>query len=199
MIFTRDALKKAIDDGILEVGEFTYGEPVIRTAWYDAKVYIGKYCSIADGVEIFAGGNHRVDWISTYPFPACPNEFPAGLAKIKEHPVSKGPVRIGNDVWLGSRCTIMSGVTIGDGAVIGAHAVVTKDVPPYTITAGNPARVVRERFPKEVAQRLIDLAWWDWPPEKVDEFVPTLLSSDYKFLLNSNKKSFLQRLKSVFL
>jgi len=112
---------------------------------------IGKYCSIAANVTIMLGGNHRYDWITTYPFSVI---WPA-YSYIKGHPKSKGFVVIGNDVWIGRNAMIMSGVHIGDGAVVGAGSIITKDVPPYAIVAGNPAKVVRYRFNEDQIERLL--------------------------------------------
>jgi chloramphenicol O-acetyltransferase type B len=119
-----------------EIGRGTYGNPSIRT-WQEGTVLkIGSFCSIAVRVYIFLGGEHRVDWTTTYPF----SNFWSAASDIEGHPVTRGDVVIGNDVWLGADSMIMSGVTIGDGAVIGAGAVVTKDVPPYSVYAGIRAR-----------------------------------------------------------
>lgn len=140
---------------------------------------IGKYCSFAPDVRIFLGGEHRVEWATTYPFSVLWQE---GLG-IAGHPATKGDVVIGNDVWVGYSATILSGVTVGDGAVIGANANVFEDVPPYAIVAGNPARVVRYRFAPESIARLQALAWWDWPEEKILALLPLMLSADLETFL----------------
>jgi acetyltransferase-like isoleucine patch superfamily enzyme len=154
------------------IGDWTYGQPTIR-AW-DARtsLKIGKFCSIAAGVTILLGGEHRVDWVSTYPF----NILFDAAAGYRGHPHTKGDVRIGNDVWIGLESVILSGVTIADGAVIAARSVVTKDVPAYAIVAGNPARFVRFRFPEAIVAQLVQIAWWDWPIDKIQEAWPLLLS-----------------------
>lgn len=156
------------------VGRGTYGNPEILHWGEPAALEMGAFCSIAGNVTIILGGNHRSDWVTTYPFPAlwdCARH-------INGHPATKGDVVIGNDVWIGERATILSGVRIGNGAVIGACAVVTKDVPPYAIVAGNPAKLVRYRFDAQGIAYLQSLAWWDWPDEKIKEAMPYLLSSD---------------------
>jgi chloramphenicol O-acetyltransferase type B len=114
---------------------------------------IGRYCSIAGNVQIFLGGLHRTDWISTFPFPAFIEE----AAGIEDYDGTRGDVEIGNDVWLCSGCTILSGVTIGDGAVVACGSIVTRDVEPYSVVAGNPARHVRWRFPEEQRQALLEI------------------------------------------
>ena len=119
------------------------------------------------------GREHRKDWVTTYPFPAFPDVWP----EAKDIPgveISKGDVIIGNDVWICYGATILSGVKIGHGAVIGARAVVTKDVEPYAVVAGNPAREIKKRFTPKQIQKLLDIAWWDWPEEKIRENIKML-------------------------
>lgn len=154
----------------------TYGlENLIIRSWGEgSELYIGSFCSIADNVEIFLGGNHRTDWITTYPFGHIGKWDWHG----KGHPSTKGDVVIGNDVWLGSGCTIMSGVAIGDGAIVAAKAVVTRDIPPYCIAAGNPAHVVKKRFTDEQIARLLDKAWWNLSDEQIQSIIPQLCSSN---------------------
>jgi acetyltransferase-like isoleucine patch superfamily enzyme len=170
----QDYVKK----GVIIAGEHTYGLSHLEIDYYEpevkTKLIIGKYCSIARNVRIVAGGIHPVDWVSTYPFRAkfdLPGKFEDGI------PASKGNIVIGNDVWLGAKVTILSGVTIGDGAVIGAGSLVNKDVPPYAIVGGLPAKLIRYRFSDEVIKSLLDIKWWDWDKQKVIDNV-ALLSSD---------------------
>jgi acetyltransferase-like isoleucine patch superfamily enzyme len=156
------------------VGRGTYGEPTIAHWGEPATLKIGSFCSIAGEVTIFLGGNHRIDWITTYPFP----EFRERAKGTPDFRITKGDVIIGNDVWIGNGASIMSGVQIGNGAVIGTSSVVTKNVPPYGIVAGNPARLIRFRFaPGEIAM-LEKLAWWDWPDAMIDAAMPVLLSGN---------------------
>ncbi|WP_133770149.1 CatB-related O-acetyltransferase [Enterovirga rhinocerotis] len=164
------------------IGDYSYGHPKVRFSETGAKLRMGRYCSIADKVEILLGGNHRLDWTTTYPFTALPELWPTARDLEGSH-ASKGDVTIGNDVWIGSACMILSGVTIGHGAVIGARAVVAKDVPPYAIVAGNPARVIRIRFPQEVVEALLDGAWWDLPRAQVEPLIPLLQSNRIPELL----------------
>jgi acetyltransferase-like isoleucine patch superfamily enzyme len=163
------------------VGEFTYsdGLPVIRHFGEKAQLRIGKFCSIATNVFIYLGGNHRIDWISTYPFNL---RFREAL-HIKGHPATKGDVIIGNDVWIGDSAVILSGITVGDGAVIGANAVVTKNVSAYSIVAGNPAREVKKRFTEEEIEILLKIKWWDWSIQKIIEHVEMICSNNIKQFL----------------
>ncbi len=165
-----------------EIGDYSYGHPKVRFSETGAKLRMGRYCSVADKVEILLGGNHRLDWATTYPFTALPGLWPSAKDLEGSH-ASKGDVTIGHDVWLGSACMILSGVTIGHGAVIGARAVVAKDVPPYGIVAGNPARLVRVRFPDEVVAALLAGAWWDLPREELAPLIPLLQSNRISELL----------------
>lgn len=161
--------------GQIVIGAYTYGRPKVRFAVSGSNLSIGRYCSIADGVEIMLGGNHRTEWVTTYPFPALPRLWPESVGLDGSH-VSRGDIVIGHDVWLGSQSLILSGVTIGHGAVVAARAVVTKDVPPYAIVAGNPARVVRYRMSEERIAALLRSEWWLLPEAEVRRLIPTLLS-----------------------
>jgi virginiamycin A acetyltransferase len=158
-----------------EIGEFSYGRPKVRFPESGASLTIGRYCSIADKVEILLGGNHRTDWVTTYPFSALRPLWPKA-PNTKAYHATSGDVTIGSDVWLGSGAVILSGVTIGHGAVVAAHALVTKDVPPYAIVGGNPARLIRHRFDEATVAALLETAWWDLPPEQVAPLIPILQS-----------------------
>ncbi len=163
------------------MGRHTYGDVRVVT-WNNPpqKVTVGSFCSIG-GCEILLDSDHRVDWITTFPF----GHMSTGTFKNFNgvgHPRCKGDVTIGNDVWIGRGVTIMSGVTIGDGAVIAANSHVCKNVEPYTIHGGNPARFIRRRFSEEDTDFLLNLKWWDWPDEKIDEFAPILCSGDIQAL-----------------
>ena len=163
------------------IGRGSYGDLQVLTFGEDTTLRIGNYCSFARGVQIMLGGNHRPDWVTTYPFSAIDRRF----RDFEGHPRSKGDVVIGNDVWIAREAMILSGVTVGDGAVIGARAVVSRNVPPYTIVAGNPATEVRTRFPEEIVARLLALRWWDWPDDRIAAAMPHLLSDRIEAFLNA--------------
>jgi acetyltransferase-like isoleucine patch superfamily enzyme len=164
-----------------EIGKWTYGLPTVKSWGEGSTLRIGKFCSIAEGVLIFLGGEHRVDWITTYPFSVL---WPEGKG-FSGHPRSKGNVSIGNDVWIGHGAVILSGVTIGSGAVIGACSVVSNNVGPYEIVAGNPARHIRFRFSDATIQRLCHLAWWDWPESRIEAALPLLLTGNVEKFLSA--------------
>lgn len=132
------------------------------------KLKIGKFCSIACGTKfLFNSANHVLDSLSTYPFPLFFEEWNLEREKVTEAWDNRGDIVIGNDVWIGYEAVILSGVTIGDGAIIGTRAVVTKDVPPYTIVGGVPAKPIRKRFDEKVIKELLKIKWWDWTEEKI--------------------------------
>jgi len=166
-IYTKDLLRDRYP-----IGTHTYGKPKVVSWEEGASLKIGKYCSIGPEVTIFLGSEHRIDWVSTYPFPFFWEE----ARSIPGHPSTKGDVVIGNDVWSGFGVTVLSGVTVGDGAAVGARSVVTRDIPPYAIAAGNPARVIRYRFDEGTIRKLLEIQWWHWPDEKVKENVRMICS-----------------------
>lgn len=162
-------------DPRVTVGRYTYGDPKFLLWGSEDRIDIGSFCSIAQNVTVFGGGEHNVDWITTYPLRIA---FGHVLAGKDGHPKTKGKTTVGSDVWVGYGAVILSGVTIGDGAVIGAGSVVTKDVPPYAIVAGNPARLIRYRFNEDTRAMLLQIAWWNWPLEEIEANVATLCSPD---------------------
>ena len=152
-----------------EIGHKTYGDcSVLIMGWgVDATAKIGDYCSFGSHACLLYGGDHRTEWVTTFP-----------LINKTDSVISKGDIIIGNDVWIGHGAYVLSGVTVGDGAVIGCNAVVTKDVPPYTIVVGNPAEIVRKRFSDTVIQRLLAVRWWDFPDDEVMRLAPLLMSAN---------------------
>jgi acetyltransferase-like isoleucine patch superfamily enzyme len=166
------------------IGKWSYGKLKILSRKEGASLRIGSFCSFSTEVKVFLGGEHRIDWITTYPF----NKLWESAKAFTGHPSTKGDVIIGNDVWVGHAAIILSGVTIGDGAVIGARAVVTKDVPAYGIVAGNPARLINKRFEEDIIQRLLKIAWWNWEDDKIQKCMPLLLNDDImKFISEAEK------------
>jgi acetyltransferase-like isoleucine patch superfamily enzyme len=168
----------AIGSVIARVGKFSYGYPDIKVhSWgEDSQLKIGRFCSIAGGVEIFLGGNHRTDWASTFPFGHIYSDL-LSVAPVRGHPTSRGDVTIGNDVWIGYGAVIMSGVTIGDGAVIAAHSLVHKDVPDYASVGGNPADIIRHRLDSTTIDLLLRLKWWEFELDRIQEIVAILCST----------------------
>ncbi|MBP2302462.1 type B chloramphenicol O-acetyltransferase [Azospirillum picis] len=142
------------------------------------KLVIGSFCSIGSGAAFIMAGNqgHRNDWVSTFPFFWMP-EVPA-FAGARNGYMPAGDTVIGNDVWIGSEAIIMPGVTIGDGAVIGTRSLVTRDVEPYAIVGGNPARVIRKRFAEDVIDLLLEMEWWAWTDDQLRGAMPILTSGD---------------------
>jgi acetyltransferase-like isoleucine patch superfamily enzyme len=175
----------------IEIGRFTYGSEHLNIKeWGEGKsLTIGSFCSIADRVTIFLGGNHRVDWVSTFPFGQV---YPAHLGTFgsPDYQASNGSISIGNCVWVGSNVTIMSGVTIGEGAVIAANANVTKDVGPYEIVGGNPAKLIRKRFDDETIEKLLQLKWWDLDVEEIKGMIPFLSATPDDDMLESLLKKY---------
>lgn len=183
-------LKNIITKPQIEVGDYTYYDDqddvynFERNVLYlfdfvQEKLIIGKFCQIASGVRFMTNGsNHPLEGVSTYPFKVFGKSWATKSLNVK----SKGDTIIGNDVWIGNSATIMHGVKIGDGAIIGTNALVTKDVPPYTIVGGNPAKTIRRRFDEETIQFLLDLAWWDWPIEKITDNIEALANGNFEAL-----------------
>ena len=173
--------KKSLQDRYPQyrIGKWTYGNPRVRSWGEGATLEIGAFCSIAEGVKIFLGGEHRIEWTTTFPFPVLWES----ARHIKGHPKTKGDVIIGNDVWLGADSVILSGVTIGDGAVVGARSVITNDIPPYAIVAGNPARMVKKRFDDLTIGRLLEVRWWEWEDSRIEKALPLLLNADIRVFL----------------
>ena len=141
------------------------------------KCYIGNFCSLAANITLYLGGNHRTDWITTFPFGHIHTDRFTNF-NGEGHPKTNGSIHIGNDVWIADNVTIMSGVTIGDGAVIAANSHVVKDVPPYSITGGNPAKHIKFRFTKEQIEKLLQIQWWNWHDEKINKQTIHLCSSN---------------------
>jgi acetyltransferase-like isoleucine patch superfamily enzyme len=148
----------------VRIGEHTYGifHKTVKLFGPDDRVTIGKYCSIAEGVKLICG-EHSTTLVSTFPLGILP--FVKNVPEVDS--ITKGPIVLGSDVWVGTNAMVLSGVTVGDGAVIAAGAIVTHDVPPYAVVAGVPARVIRMRFTAEQIESLLRIAWWDWSEDRI--------------------------------
>lgn len=152
------------------------------------RLIIGKFCSIACGAKfIFTSANHTMASLSTYPFPLFFEEWDTPISEVRTSWDNKGDIVIGNDVWIGYEAVIMSGVHIGDGAIIGTRAVVTKDVEPYTIVGGLPAKPIRKRYSQDTILKLEELRWWDLPDEQIKQLLPAVKSGDIAVLEETYK------------
>lgn len=153
------------------------------------KLIIGKFCSIACGAKfIFTSANHTLKSLSTYPFPIFFEEWGLEKANVASAWDNKGDTVVGNDVWIGYEAVILSGVHIGDGAIIGTRAVVTKDIPPYTVVGGIPAKEIRKRYDEETVTKLLQIKWWDWSFDKIQEYLPYIMNGEIEKLLKNSFK-----------
>lgn len=183
-------LKHVVTDPSIEVGAYTmYNDFVNDPAQFEKnnvlyhypinhdRLVIGKFCSIACGAKfLFNSANHTMRSLSTYPFPLFFEEWGLDRKNVTQSWDNKGDIVFGNDVWIGYEAVILAGVTIGDGAIIGSRAVVTKDVMPYTIVGGVPAKPIRKRFSDEVVQKLQEMKWWDWSKERIVKNIEAIQS-----------------------
>ena len=186
-------IKNCITNPNIIVGDYTYyddkkGADLFEKhvthhyPWIGDKLIIGKFCQIGSGVEfIMNGANHQINAISTYPFYIFSKELKKYTPPIEKLPL-KGDTVIGNDVWIGQNVTILPGVNIGSGAIIGANSVVGSNIPPYSIAVGNPCRVIKDRFDLKTKTLLLDIAWWNWDIEKIEQNIQVLLSGDVEKL-----------------
>jgi len=168
---------KKIGNSKVSIGRYSYGDNLIKVQqWKEgASLQIGSFCSIAKGVTFLLGGNHRTDWISTYPFGhVYANEM--GINPVSEHPKTNGDIIINDDVWIGQNSTILSGVKVGAGAVIAANSTVVKNVLPYKIYGGNPAKLIKPRFNNQITDLLLMLKWWELDIEEIKKIHPILCS-----------------------
>lgn len=162
----------------MSVGKHTYGNDNVEILFGSkTDVTFGAFCSIAAGVKIHIDSSHRVDWLTTYPFGHIHKNI-FNTFDGAGHPTGKGPVTIGNDVWIGRDAVILSGITIGDGAVVGCNTVVTKDIKPYHIVCGNPGVAVKKRFTDDNIEKMLEISWWKWDDQKINEYIPLLCARD---------------------
>lgn len=189
-------LKDVVTNPNIEVGDFTiYNDFVNDPRDFEKnnvlyhypvngdRLKIGKFCSVACGTKfLFNSANHSLRSLSTYTFPIFFDEWELDAKNIRRAWDNKGDIIIGNDVWIGFEAVILAGVTIGDGAIIGSCAVVTKDVPPYTIVGGVPAKPIRRRFDDKTIEKLEALRWWDWDEERIKRNIPAIQAGDINAL-----------------
>lgn len=185
-------LKNVVNHPQITIGDYTYYDDFSSVDNFQKNVKylfdfsqdrlsIGRFCMLASGVEFMMNGaNHLSGAVSAYPFAIFGGDWSSAMDG-KSYP-TKGDTVIGNDVWIGYRAAILPGVTIGDGAIIGSYAVVTRDVPPYAIVGGNPAQLIRKRFDDWVIDRLLKIVWWNWPVEKITQYAPLLTGDVHEFL-----------------
>lgn len=184
-------IKNVVKAPNIHIGEYTYyDDPKDPTGFernnvlfnwpeFGDRLFIGKFCAIACGTKFIMGSaNHRISSVSTYPFAVFGGDWEKAVPSHLSQLPFKGDIVIGNDVWIGRESVIMPGVTIGDGAIIAAYSVVTKDVPPYTVAGGNPARFIKKRFGEQLIELLLKLRWWEFDPEKLLQVLPLLCDPD---------------------
>lgn len=187
-VFLKPLLAQA-PNPLFSVGDYSYysdfGDPLpffarnVRYAFGRSRLSIGRYCALAHGTTfVLDDANHVLSGITSYPFPIFGGEWAAAVPLEALPLPNKGDTSVGHDVWFGYEALVLPGVSIGTGCIVGARAVVSRDLPPYSVAAGNPARVVRQRFPAEVVGRLLKLAWWDWPHDAVTAAIPLLVQGD---------------------
>jgi len=176
--------RSCLFDSRLDIGEFTYGVNNKTILFFKStdKVSIGKFCSFASGVKVIASGEHNYKAVSSFPFYA--HFLKQGSEKDT---FTKGTINIGNDVWIGTNAIVLSGVNIGDGSVIAAGAIVTKDVPPYAIVAGVPAKVIKYRFTKLQIKKLLQICWWEWKFDYIKENIDEMYI-DIKTFISKHQK-----------
>lgn len=200
-------IKNVVKNPRIIIGDYTYYDDntgaerfeehvTHHYAFIGDRLIIGKFCAIAKGVEfVMNGANHRMSCATTYPFYIMGGDWGGMIAPVKSELPFKGDTVVDNDVWIGQNVTIMPGVHIGNGAIIGANTTVASDIPAYSVAVGNPAQVVSKRFDDETISMLEKLCWWDKPIEEIDELIPVITTPDIEKLKNSlrtitAKKSF---------
>ena len=189
-------IKNVVKNPNILVGDYTYYDDVDGadqfekhvTHFYDFigdKLIIGKFGAIATGVEfVMNGANHRMDAVTTYPFYIMGGDWGGAIAPVKDELPLKGDTVVGNDVWIGQNVTVMPGVHIGDGAIIGTNSTVASDIPPYAIAVGNPCRVVKYRFGRDLIDYLLKIQWWNWDIEKIERNMDALGGGDLTKIRN---------------
>lgn len=190
-------IKNTVHNPQIEIGDYTYYDDPVDSENFERnilylypfikdKLIIGKFCAIATGVQfIMNGANHKTSGFSTYPFQIFGNGWERVTPKSEEFP-QKGDTVVGHDVWLGYQSMVMPGVNIGHGAIIATQSLVVKDVQPYTIVGGNPARCLKQRFDQNIIDELLTIAWWDWDIEKISRNLEAIVAADINTLRASS-------------
>ena len=190
-------IKNVVAAPNITIGDYTYYDDAENPTGFEQnnvlfnwpefgdQLIIGKFCSIASGAKFIMGpANHRLSSVTTYPFHVFGGVWAENTPPHLDQLPRKGDIVVGNDVWIGRESVILPGVTIGDGAIIAAYSVVTRDVPPYGVAGGNPARLIKKRFHDSLIDVLCKLKWWDLPPEELAEILPFLCSPDLEAVEN---------------
>ena len=198
-------MKHVVQAPNISIGDYTYYDDRDNPTGFEQnnilfnypefgdRLIIGKFCQIASGAKFIMGpANHRISSVTTYPFSVFGGRWSEQTPPHLSQLPFKGDIVVGNDVWIGRESVIMPGVKIGDGSIIGAYAVVTRDVPPYCVVGGNPARFIKKRFHDELIQILLELKWWDFPEEKLVEFLPLLCDPDLENVQQRLKQELLK-------
>ena len=193
-------LKPLVDDPQIEIGDFTYYDDpdgpehfaercvLYKYPFIGDRLLIGRFCALATGVRfIMNGANHALGGFSTFPFSIFGKGWEAGFDPATFIEGTRGDTVVGNDVWIGRESVIMPGVTIGDGAIVAARSVVVSDIPAYAIAGGNPARTIRMRFDEATIARLLDIAWWNWPPGKITSAIDAIRGADIDALQRASE------------
>ena len=202
-------IKNVVKAPNIHIGDYTYyDDPTDPTGFeknnvlfnypeFGDRLVIGKFCSIASGAQFIMGpANHRISSVTTYPFNVFGGAWQENTPPHMEQLPFKGDTVIGNDVWLGRECVVMPGVKIGDGAIVAAYSVVVKDVEPYSVAGGNPARFLKKRFDDELIELLLQVRWWDFEPEELVDFLPLLCSPDLELVRRALKTRLAERAPS---
>lgn len=193
-------VKNVVHAPNIEIGDYTYYDDdtdptgfernnvLFNYPEFGARLIIGKFCALAQGTTFIMGpANHRTGSASTYPFNVFGGAWIEATPDHMSQLPRKGDTVVGNDVWLGRECVVMPGVKIGDGAIVAAYSVVTRDVAPYTVAGGNPARFIKNRFDEELTGLLLRLKWWDLPPEELVAWLPILCDENLENLRSALK------------
>ena len=168
-----------------DIGRYSWGHLSVNNRAAGCKLRIGQFCSLAYGTQVILGGEHRTDFVTTYRFGTYA-PFDEWYTPPADSAVGRGDVTIGNDVWVGHEATILSGVSLGDGVVVGARSVVRQDAPPYALVVGNPARVAGFRFPREQIDALLRIRWWDWDEQRITAALPLMMSDDVQAFIDAH-------------